>query len=289
VSVTYSTPPEDALKVVDFANFSLGDGHVNTDDATILQHIAHNIRLGHPQVKQQGMQPDRVCLVGSGPSLNDTADELRELVFAGAKLVTMNGAYQWCVERNLRPSAQIVLDARATNARFLEPAVPNCRYLLASQCHPDVFAAAAGRDVWIFHAAGPDAACKDLLDAYYLKAWHGVVGGTTVFTRALAMLRMLGFLRFDVFGVDSCWLGDAHHALPQPENEQDKRYQIRVAATGDDEGRVFTCAPWHAKQCEDFLQMVRVNGHQFLLNVHGDGLLAYAMRTSADQITITET
>jgi hypothetical protein len=286
VSVTYSTPPDAALQVLAFENMTLANGRVNTDDAAILAHVSANIRRGHPQVKQQPPQPDRVCLVGSGPSLNDTFDELRELVFDGAKLVTMNGAYQWCLERNLRPSAQIVLDARASNARFLEPAVPNCRYLLASQCHPDTFAAASGRDVWIFHAAGPDAAFKEVLDAYYLQQWHGVVGGTTVFTRALALLRMIGFLRFDVFGVDSCWMGDAHHALAQPENEGDKRHVVRVTHQDGVEGREFTCAPWHMKQFEDFLQMIRVNGHQFLLNVHGDGLLAYAMRTSADTLTV---
>jgi hypothetical protein len=41
------------------------------------------------------------------------------------------------------------------------------------------------------------------------------------------------------------------------------------------------CAPWHAKQLECFLQSIRLNGHQFLLNVHGDGLLAFALSSSA--------
>lgn len=279
---TYSTPTEDQLTVLSLTNFTLAGGAVNTDDDTLLQQIRANIRLGHPQVRLQPVQPDHVALVGSGPSLPSTERELVDLLHSGAKLITLNGAYQWALQHNLRPSAQIILDARATNARFVDPPVPRCRYLLASQCHPDTFAAAAGRDVWIFHAAGPDSAFKELLDAYYLKQWHGVVGGTTVFTRGLALLRMLGYLRYDVFGVDSCWLDGEHHALPQPENAADRRYPITVTPPGATTGRTFVCAPWMIKQAEDFLQFVRVNGSQFLLNMHGDGLLAYLLATGAE-------
>jgi hypothetical protein len=42
------------------------------------------------------------------------------------------------------------------------------------------------------------------------------------------------------------------------------------------------CAGWHAKQLEDMLQAIRLHGEHFLMNVHGDGLLAYALKSSAD-------
>jgi hypothetical protein len=285
MSQTLTQPSDEVLHVLNTTNFTLANGCVNTDDETLLAHVRQNIRLGLPQVKGQGVQPDHIALVGSGPSLPSTERELVDLLHSGAKLVTMNGAYHWALQHNLRPSAQI---ARATNARFLEPAVPHCRYLLASQCHPDTFAAAAGRDTWIFHAAGPESALKEILDAYYLGHWHGVAGGTTVATRALALLRMLGWLRFDLFGVDSCWMDGAHHALPQPENADDKQIHVRVApeGAGPEAARVFTCAPWHLKQFEDFLQLIRVNGQHFLLHVHGDGLIAFMLRSSAAVVTI---
>lgn len=284
--MTYETPPESALHVIDYENLSLSNGQVNVEDATLLAHVAHSIRLGHPQAKQQAPNADRVVLVGGGASIRAHEKDIVALVHAGAKLVTMNGSYHWCLERNLRPSAQVVLDARETNARFLDPPVPQCRYLLASQCHPATWAAVAGRpDVWIFHAAGPDSLLKALLDGYYLGHWHGVVGGTTVATRALALFRLLGYLRFDLFGVDSCWLGEEHHAFPQVENDHDKRVTVKVTAPGQAEGRTFVCSPAHLKQFEDFLQFVRVNGQHFLLNVHGDGMLAYAVRTGAADVT----
>lgn len=278
--MTIDTIDDPVLHVLD--GFEIA-GEVNTDDAALSANIAHSIRLGYPQVKGQILQRDRICLVGGGPSLEDTFDELRALYFAGAKVVTVNGAYRWCLERNIRPSAQVVLDARASNARFVEPAIPQCKYLLASQCHPETWRAVLGRpDVWIWHAVVGEGPHKDLLDAYYLKQWQPINGGTTVAMRALMLFRVLGFLRFDLFGVDSCWLDRTHHAYAQPENDRDKRLRVTVSPSADAAtARDFWCAPWHIKQLECFLQTIRVNGHELLLNVHGDGLLAYVLKAGA--------
>lgn len=280
-SLTTTAAP-DILNVLEGVTLT---GTINTPDADLVANVAHSIRLGYPQIRSQAVQKERVCLVGGGPSLADTFEELRDLYFAGAKVVTVNGAYRWCLERNIRPSAQIVLDARRDNARFVDPPVPQCRYLVASQCHPETWAKVDGReDVWIWHStAGDNDTLKPILDAYYRQHWVPVPGGTTVIMRALSLLRTTGFVRFDLFGVDSCFLGGAHHAYAQPENDHDRVVPVRVHPTGHPElARTFHCAPWHIQQLTCFLQTIRINGHQFVLNVHGDGLLAYALRSSAD-------
>jgi hypothetical protein len=281
MSTATTAQSADILKVLDGIELS---GTINTPDDGLLANIRHSIRLGYPQVRPQPAQPDRVCLVGGGPSLDDTFDELRELYFEGAKVVTVNGSYQWCLDRNIRPSAHVVLDARASNARFVNPVVPQCKYLIASQCAPETWAQMAGRpDVWIWHAVASDnPTLKPELDAYYMGQWVPTPGGTTVIMRAISVLRMIGFLRMDLFGVDSCVMGDQHHAYAQPENDADKVYPFVIHPTGHPElARTFHCTSWHAKQLECFLQTIRVNGHTFMLNVHGDGLLAYALKCSA--------
>lgn len=260
-------------------------GQINTSDETLLAQIQHSIRLGHPQVRPQPTQADRIVLVGGGPSLEDTFEDLKALYFAGAKVVTVNGSYQWCLDRHIRPSAQIVLDARAENARFVSPLVPQCKYLLASQCHPDTWAAVAGREnVWIWHAVAPDnAQVKPVLDAYYMGQWMPSPGGTTVVMRAITLLRAMGFARFDLFGVDSCVRGTQHHAYAQPENDIDRVHPFEVYPTGHPEhARTFYCTGWHAKQVEDALQLVRLHGESIVLNIHGDGLLAYAFQACAE-------
>jgi hypothetical protein len=260
------------------------EGRINASDEELIRNVEYAIRRGHPQVKSQENQYDRIALVGSGPSLAKTEKELVKLVHEGAKLVTMNGAYHWCLEHNLKPSAQIVLDARESNARFVEPAVPGCTYILASQCHPKVWDAVEGREkVWIFHAINEGNNLAGLLGDFYLGKWQGAPGGTTVATRAMVVLRMLGYLRFDLFGVDSCVMDGVHHAMPQPENAHDKFYQLKVGPTSNPEiSRTFTVTGWHCKQFEDILQFIRVNGEYVLVNVHGDGLIAYALQCGSD-------
>lgn len=265
-------------------------GRVNTSDETLLENIRFAIRQGHPQARPEPVKNDRVVLVGSGVSLTHTEDELRELVFEGARVVTLNGAYHWCRERNIRPWMQVVMDARASNARFLTPETPNCTYWLASQCHPDSWTTVKDYEkVRIFHAANPDGMERPILDEYYAGHWTGVMGGTTVATRAIGLMRMLGFLRFDLFGIDSCWMDGAHHAFDQAENTRDRPITVRVKAVDDqDEGREFVCSPWHIKQFEDALQFIRSSGHLFLLNVHGDGLIAYAISRNGNVAYQTE-
>lgn len=277
-----STDP--ALKVIEGITLN---GQLNESDDAIFANVASAIRRGHPQLRRQPFQWDEVCIVGGGPSINRTEGELVDLLRRGAKLVTVNGAYNWALDRNLKPQTQVIIDARPGNARFVEPAVPGCNYLLASQCHPSVWDAVDGRDkVWIFHttlnAMSPIAA---LLNQFYLKSWEPVNGGTTVASRALYALRLLGYLRFHLFGIDCCWdeEGKVHHAYPQPENAQDRRYNVTIAP-GDapDRARTFYCSAWHLKQYEDFLQIIKAVGHQFLLQFHGDGMLAHTLAVNAD-------
>lgn len=262
-------------------------GKVNTDDAQLLANVRASIRRGYPQVKPQAIQADGIALVCGGPSLESTLGELRDAVAAGLKVVTVNGAYQWCLERNIVPSMQVVMDARASNARFLDPPLPRCHYALASQCDPALWNAVEGRpNVWIYHvgASEEESAVHAVLDAYYLKQWHGIGGGTTVGTRAIALLRVLGYVRFDVFGMDCCWMGDQHHAYAQPENAADQCVGVTLQAKGSTEARDFRCAPWHIQQFQDLVQMIRFNGHAFVLNLHGDGMAAYALRASASLV-----
>lgn len=275
------------LKVLD--GFEM-QGQLNVADPVLLANVAHSIRRQHPQVQPFQVKAERVLLVGGGPSLASSIDELAELHFAGAMIVAVNGAAQWCLDHHLRPSCQVIVDARPGNARFVTRPVPRMKYLLASQCHADVWDAVEGREgVWIWHPIDGADTTVPLLDGYYgAGRWFGVPGGTTVAMRALRLLRALGYTRIDLFGVDSCFLDDAHHAYPQPENDADRRAEIGFFPTGlPNRKRSFVCAPWHIKQLEDFLQTIRVAGDDFLLQVHGDGLLAFALReASADHALI---
>jgi hypothetical protein len=298
-----SEPEAPPAGVIDYQDpvvaHHMANGAMNTSDDQILANISSSIRRGHPQIKTHKNNGLRVCLVGSGPSLNSTLDELRTLVWEGGPevaLVTLNGAYHWCIEHGLKPTTQIVMDARPSNARFVQPEVPHCHYVLASQCAPELWDAASGyKNVHIFHpVTAKDGPVGALLDRYYGEQWIGIGGGTTVASRALTLLRITGHLRFHLFGIDCCWLGDAHHALDQPENNGDirSRSKVTVGVRGSGETRTFSASGWHLKQLEDFCSILRSNGRHFQIEVHGDGMLAHVMRVlgsaQLDDLTFTQ-
>src|SRR6266550_4184643 len=85
-------------------------GGVNTPDDVLLDQVAQNIRRGLPQAQPYQPNDQTALIVGGGPSLKDTEKELVEAYWRGGKVVALNGAYQWCIDRNIRPSAMVMLD-----------------------------------------------------------------------------------------------------------------------------------------------------------------------------------
>ena len=77
--------------IVDWANpgvaHDMAHGRMNTGEDRILKNIKGSIRRGYPQMRTGPGQPEKICLVGSGPSLNSTFEELRQLVWEGAILL----------------------------------------------------------------------------------------------------------------------------------------------------------------------------------------------------------
>lgn len=258
------------------------DNNCNTTDELLLEQVAANIRRQLPQLKPHTLNNETVALVCGGPSLASTEKELLEAVWNGAKVVCVNGSYQWCIDHNIKPSAMVMLDARSFNSRFLKTPVPGCKYLLASQCHGDAFDLCTGREVIIWHACSAGQPELDMLNEFYFDHCFPVTLGTTVAIRAISLMRILGFRSFDIFGLDSCWMEYRHHGYTQQENDQDGQVVVWLRPEGHDElAERFVCSPWMMKQAEDFQQLIRERGNNFRLNVRGDGLIAAIMRISA--------
>lgn len=256
----------------------MAHGRVNIDVETKHRQTAENLAHGWPTVQPCAVQDDtEVMLVGGGWSLPSQLDTIRRLRAQGAKLVTLNNAYHWCLAQGLTPSATIVMDGRAFNARFTHPVVDHCKYLICSQVHPSVLEGLPPDRTWLWHDA--DEATRTQLAAHYGEGQFFVVpGGSTVFLRALPLLRMLGFHRFHVFGVDSCCAPEtrAHHAYAQPEND----HRILLPVTVNN-GRVFHCQPWMVSQAREFEGLLTQMGELFELEVYGDGLLKQMLETLA--------
>jgi hypothetical protein len=252
-------------------------GVVNNEIERIEENVAYNLGGPWNNAAPHIPQEAEVMLVAGGPSLAQFEKEIAERRAEGTKLVTVNGAYNWAVERGLKPGAQIIVDTREFNSRFTKPVQDNCVYLLASQCHPSCFVDLPAERTWLWHIpASPR--IRAMLDERYGSEWYPVPGGSTVVMRAIALLRMLGFKRFSVYGFDSCVVDDRHHGYAQAENDGDPVFPVLAA------GRKFMCTAWHLSQAQEFIGFSRWLGSEVELDVKGDGLIAWIIKSAAEMV-----
>lgn len=253
-------------------------GRLNVDVETIEKQVETNLRAGWTHVKPHEKTDREVVFLAGGPSMTSNLSKIKELRESGCALVTTNGAYQWAIEQGLKPSAQIVLDAREFNKRFVEPQQDQCRYLIASQAHPATLENLPRERTFLWHAGISIPNIKLLAELQI--PFFPIPGGSTVVLRAIPLLRMLGYWRLHMFGFDSCVLPDGtHHAYPQAEND---RQPVVPVSCG---GRVFECVPWMVSQASEFRDLVGFMGNEVELAVYGDGLISQMIATGASLST----
>ena len=244
--------------------------NINEDKDKIRDNIRKNIQRGLPQVQPYETQWEKiVCLALGGPTLKETFPNLLEKRHDGIPVITVNGSYKYCIDNGLEPSAMIMLDSREFNSRFVKPLRKECKYFISSQCHPSVFDVLEDYQVWIWHVAGDEN--YDLLQEQYGEEYFPVMGGATVALRAVHLLRMLGFHKFEMFGFDSCVIGE-HHAYEQPENDDEGVMNVTVS------GKEFRCTAAHYHQAKEFVDMISKTGEHYDLAVHGDGLISHIIK-----------
>lgn len=247
---------------------------LNVPEETVRWQIQRNVCRGEKQVVAHLPNDNEIALCCGGPSLETEFDTLQSVLATGAKPVAVNGTHDWLLDRGITPSAQVLCDAREHNKRFVQRPVETCKYFLGSQCHPAVYDTLDGQDVYQFHVylgIGEEQIARGALGAVPM-----IVGGSTVGSRAFHLFRVLGFRKFHVFGMDSCYMDGRHHAYPQKENDFDHDVEFEVA------GEKFIGDIWMLHQFKDFLAITIAIGDLFQVKVYGNGAIATAMEYIAN-------
>lgn len=219
-----------------------------------------------PLFKPEPENNRTAMIVGGGPSLNDTLGLLQKRRNAKTDIFTLNATHDYLMERGIKPDYHVMLDSRKENVSFVKNPIET-RYLIASQCHPDVFKALEGQDVTMWIADLPG--MRDIVKEETIF----VCGGSTVGLKTLYLAYLMGYRKFDIYGFDSCYREGENHAYPQPLNDGEEVREVFAA------GRKFMVAPWMAKQAEHFQQQAKElysRGCDILVN--GDGLITHMIR-----------
>jgi hypothetical protein len=157
--------------------------------------------------------------------------------------MALNGAYDVLFDAGILPDYFAMLDARSANVNFLSRANFATTYLLASQVHPDCYAALLGCDVRTFHLHTPTTKLVFPDEPVY----YG--GGTTIGLTAMGLAAGMGYRKLLLIGYDSSFEGEAQHAKHQPQNDTDTRIDVwahgrRYWSTGNMAQQVMDFRPW---------------------------------------------
>lgn len=232
---------------------------------TELAKIADNIRaacvLDIPWLKSMPERAGDVLLVAGGPSLADDIEDIRYRSEEGATIIAMNGTSDFLADNGIIADYQVVIDARAHNAKFVKRRSAK-HLLLASQCDPSIFDDRA----MLFHIAIAD--WDKFIPAD--REAMAVGGGRSVGLYAMSLAYVLGFRSLHLYGYDSSYRVGMHHAYAQSSNDSDPIIEAHV------NGRTFKTTSWMAVQVTEFQTLanqLRQMGCE--ITTHGDGLLPW--------------
>ncbi len=254
---------------------------INTASDKVLSNIKENSKHGVQNVRPHMKNETEIQILCGGPSLNDFEEEVIQNHKDGMKTVTVNGTYNWALERDIYPVNQCMIDARPFNKRFVTPVRDDCSYFVSSQCDPSVFEGLPKDKTYVWQVTTSSEVLA-MLDDYY-DEYTVCGGGSTVTLRAMILMRMLGFYKQHYYGFDSCLRGDEHHAYEQDENNY--KVGARPIEVG---GRKFLCDYWMLYQAYEFVDMVKVLADEIQLDIKGDGLIAHIIKTAAELPPIEE-
>ncbi len=254
------------------------------------ENIKHAATLGLKELEMEPVRRGKIIIVGSGPSVLDHIEKIREFKSDPANQVfAVNRAHGLLIKNGIIPDGALVFEIEKRAYEFLEGPQDSCTYYICSICDPYAFEQLKNNKCYVWHC------WSDIWE--HLKALHEgfgkrsetgqiaaplmVGGGFTTFLRTLTVGFILGWRDFELFGVESSYEHEHTHFFgtpdyggermpcyakvlnPTPENPQglkkyeSKAYLIRQA----DEFRAH-CEAWH----KDF--KLRVWGNGLLPDMH---------------------
>lgn len=176
-----------------------------TMDAELWQ-IEQCMKQKFPRLKLMPLRSDVISIVGYGPTLQDTWQEVTH------PCMTVSGAHDFLQDKGVVPDWHAECDGRDHKTRFLEHPNAYTTYLMATICNPGMWEQLRGCKVRTWHNANG----KHVVD------WIGendpggilVAGGSVIGLTAIHLAGLLGFRRFKLFGMDGNYRGETRHAGP---------------------------------------------------------------------------
>lgn len=169
-------------------------------EAEMNANVTATLARGYVRLNEYlGTMTGSVSICGSGPSLEETLQELTGDVLA------INGSLKFLLDHGVVPRWAMIWDASPLCEAF---AVPHheVTYLIGARCHESVFKRLQGCKVIVWHAGGDHNIHQFMLEKQIHEPM--VNGGSAGVTRAIYLAFALGYRDLHLFGADSSYSDD---------------------------------------------------------------------------------
>lgn len=168
--------------------------------------MAEALEQDFPRLAAHPQTEERMALACFGPSLADTWQDIRH------PIMTCSGAHDFLIERGIVPDYHVECDPRPHKVVTTSKPHAGCTYLMASCCDPQTWKNLRGQRVYLWHMDnGPET--REWLEKN--DPMSIILGtGSTVGLRAFHVAGMLGYSKFDVYGMDGNYRDGNYRAGP---------------------------------------------------------------------------
>lgn len=198
---------------------------------------------------------ETASIVCFGPSLADTWKDIQR------PIITMSGSHDWLIRRGVIPDYHIDMDPRPHKLVHIIKPHKDVQYLMASVCHPFTWSILKGYNVKTWH----------VVSGKHTREWLEqndprtllIAGGSTIGLASIHVGGVLGYRRFEIFGMDGCFKNGTRHAGKHYGHDQKP---IEWTANG----RTWTTSKIMMNANQELLNML--NNFPFFAVLHGEGL-----------------
>lgn len=233
-----------------------------------MQRLDENVRInrtkGIPIFQPDTPKKEPILILSGGPSLNQFGHEI--LGFNGP-VMAIGQVHKWCIEHAVPFDMAVFSDPRERTIDYIEQIHPAAKYFAASHCPPEMVTRLMDAPNFeLFHVGDPSVEYRFKDQNGEIEHYISVAAHTSLLGIKIAILS--GYTDIHLIGMDSCYMGDQHHAYDKPTHKGKNVRDVFV------NGRVFFADDGMIVQALEIKDFVVRFGHKFSLTIYGDGLIA---------------
>jgi len=238
-----------------------------------LEHIKGALDRGFDEFGPSDAHEKEICVIGTGPSVRTQVKKIRKLKKDGCMILAVKGAHDFLLKNKILPDAALCVDPLPDQQKYYQRKLSKKEakrpaYLIASQCHPNLFNYLKGQKVILWHLLAASS-------SEFLKGKLCIGGGSTSGSRGIVLGWMMGFRKFHLFGFDSCLQGQGDRMLRKIDGEMwggktEKGFEKILELVCDD--KTFYSDPAMAAQANEMQDVLKMlEGSMF--KAYGKGLI----------------